>query len=85
MKGAVLMFSSWLLICQSRRLGANCWAEGTGGNSRSQEEKADAGKQKRAFCHALEEEEHSNHVRSLEELRPVASATGRWPRMFGRG
>jgi hypothetical protein len=38
-----------------------------------------------AFCHALEEEGHSNHVRSQGELGCVASTTGRWPRMLGRG
>jgi hypothetical protein len=37
------------------------------------------------FCHALEGEEHSNHVRSLGELKPVATTTGRWSKMFDRG
>ena len=59
--------------------------EGIVGTSGSQEEKADAGEERDFFCHALEEEECSNHVRSLGELGPVVSATGRWPRMFGRG
>ena len=46
----------------------------TGRISWSQEEKEDVGKD--LFCHALEEEECSNHVRSQGELGPVVSATG---------
>jgi hypothetical protein len=39
-----------------------------------------------AFCHALEQKELSNHVRSLSgKAGVVTSATGRWPRVFGRG
>ena len=44
--------------------------------SGSQEEKADGRKEKGVFCHALEGEECSNHVRSLGMLGPVATATG---------
>ena len=36
------------------------------------------------FCHALEENRHSNHIRYQGQLGPVASATGRWSKMFGR-
>jgi len=42
--------------------------EGKGRTSGSQEEKADTRKERRAFCHAMEGEEASNHVRSREEL-----------------
>lgn len=65
--------------------------EGIGRTYGSQEERADQGRRGWFwfglvfFCYALEEEEHSNHVRSQSELGPVGSATGRWPRMFGRG
>lgn len=48
------------------------------------EEKADARKESDLFCHALEEEKYSNHVKSREELGPVASATSRCPKMFGK-
>jgi hypothetical protein len=30
-------------------------------------------------------EVYSNHVRSWEELEPVATTTGGWPGMFDRG
>lgn len=42
-------------------------------------------KERGFFCHALEEEGHSKHVRPWGKLGPVASVTGRWPKMFGRG
>ena len=35
--------------------------------------------------HALERGEPGNHVRSQEELGPVATTTGGWPGMFDRG
>jgi hypothetical protein len=35
--------------------------------------------------HALEREEPSSNVRSLDELGPVAAPTGGWSGMFGRG
>jgi hypothetical protein len=35
------------------------------------------------FCHALEEKESSSHVKSREELGPVATTTGQWSVMFG--
>ena len=79
-----ILFSNLFLVCQLRRMGDSCWVEGIGGTSVSQEEKADAGKERSPFCHALEEE-HSNYVRSWGELGHVASSMGRWPRMFGRG
>jgi hypothetical protein len=46
---------------KKRKPGANCRGTGT---SRSREGKADIGKERGFFCHVLEEEEHSNHVRS---------------------
>jgi hypothetical protein len=39
----------------------------------------------KSFYHALKGEEHSNHVRSQEELEPVATITGRWPGIFDWG
>ena len=46
--------------------------------------KGDTRREGGVLCHALDEEEYSNHVRSLGELGPVA-AIGGWPWMFGRG
>ena len=43
-------FSYWILICQSRRTGANCWEEDVDGTSGSQEEKADARKERGLYC-----------------------------------
>jgi hypothetical protein len=58
---------------------------GTGVTSKSQEEKADAKKERGFFYHALEEAGHNNNVRPLGELGSMASAMGRQSRMFGRG
>jgi hypothetical protein len=55
---------------------ANCWAEGKGRTSRSQEEKADTRKERGVFYHSLEEQECKSHVRSGVE-RARASTTGR--------
>lgn len=45
----------------------------------------DTRKENGVCCHALEREERSSHVRSWEELGPVATTPGRWSGMFGRG
>ena len=74
-----------VLVLSVKKAWANCWAEGTDRTSGSLEEKAKARKERKSFCHALEGEECSSHVRSLEELGTVAIATGRVSGMFGRG
>jgi hypothetical protein len=83
-KGAVsdveVLYPSWFLICQKRSPRGQFLAAGTGRTSGSLEVK-----ERRAFCSALEEDEHTNHVRSQWELGLVASATGGWPRMFVSG
>jgi hypothetical protein len=43
------------------------------------------GRNEEFFCHALKGEQASSYVKSLEKLGAVATAIGRWPRMFGRG
>ena len=45
-------FPNWFLIWSIKKTGANCWANGKGGTSGSQEEKADARK-KRDFSAML--------------------------------
>ena len=50
----------------------NCWAEGIGETSGSQEEKGDSRKERGAFSV------------SLGELGPVAPTTGGWPKIFDR-
>ena len=74
-----------LSVKKAREGVANFWVEYT--VMTSGEEKADKRKEGRAFCHALEEEECKNYVRSQGEgeLGPAAFATGKWPRIFGRG
>ena len=42
-------------------------------------------KEKGSFCHALEGEEASSHMRSREELGPEPTTAGRWSGIFGRG
>ena len=50
----------------------------------SRKEKANAGKERRFFCLALEEEETSSHGRPEEELRSMATTTGKLSWMIGR-
>ena len=64
-----------------KKAGANCWVEGTDGTSRFQEERAVA---RKGSLSAMLWRSQS-HVRSWEELGLVATATGRWSEMFGRG
>jgi hypothetical protein len=58
--------------------------KGQVGLSQFQEKKIDTRKERRLFCHALKEKRYKNHVRPLEQLRPVDSATSRLPMTFGK-
>ena len=69
------------MYSKKKRKKKESWVEGIGGTLRKKE----AQERERAFCHALEKEECSNHVRSWGKLGLVASTTGGWPRMFDRG
>jgi hypothetical protein len=45
-------------------------------NSGSQEEKANTRKERGVFCHALDEKEYSNHVKSQGELGTMTTTLG---------
>lgn len=53
-------------------MGANCWVEGIGGTSWSQEERGDTRKERRSFSAVLWRKEDA--ARPQGELEPAASA-----------
>lgn len=76
---AKVLFSNWFLICQSRKPGANCWKEGTGGGLPGPRRRKQT--QGRRGVSAMPWRDKN----TVTMWGLGATITDRWPRMFGRG